>query len=449
MASEPSDSIAPAPTDSHRAVDALMTSEPAISTEPVQTDHDKFVPATPVVQEDTYDLSHDEENTDYGGFDDLENIGALPETTEDSTGKVEGSPENTEDTEDIEDFLDPPAEGLQGEAPDMAGGGVEGLPDLLPPTDLVSYEGDAKIPLLDFDRSATTDAPMIDIEGLFQLPTKATIVDLDDYETSGHVVVNSELKIKEEIPDDDVVMTSFISKHVDLEGTTASDQVAATEDSEEATDAGISTNSNAPEPTQDDKTVEPSSEGQQQPRIPSISRTFLKHPKDKDRGLMDKRQQERVTKAFEALQRKAARENPDLPAYPSPQPAHSEKSDADMGMDDVTESDTTPPPGTAYLLAKRSLERRRKLGSSTMEDEVLFKKLEIAENLRIARFRQRRDYRIREQQEQEESLFVEQDTDGGHLGDANESSDENIRIPKRPADGEMYAFCYTQCLWPN
>jgi hypothetical protein len=84
-----------------------------------------------------------------------------------------------------------------------------------------------------------------------------------------------------------------------------------------------------------------------------------------------------------------------------------------------------------------------------MEDEVLFKKLEIAENLRIARFRQRRDYRIREQQEQEESLFVEQDTDGGHLGDANESSDENIRIPKRPADDEMYAFCYTQCLWPN
>lgn len=458
MASEPSDSMERASTDGPPAIDAVTTSEPAVASEPAQTDqdesayHEESAPATPVIQ-DTYDMPQEEENVPYVGFGDSEDTEVPRETTGDFIGNPEDSPEGQDD---IEALLDPPAEGLQHQVFDMTGGVVENFPNPFPHADEAPYGDDAETTLPELEPSETTDAP-VDIDRSFKLPADATIIDLDDYETPEPVdgtVVDSEPKIKEEIQDDNddnVVMTGSISKLVDLENTMANNQVAATENTEGAADTGISSNSNAPEPTQDDETMEPSSEGQQQRRILPITKAFLKHRKEQDRGLLDKRQQQSVTRAYEALQRKAARENPDLPAYPSPQPVQSEKSDVDMVMDDVTESDTTPPPDAAYIEARKKLERRQKQGSSIIEDDIALKKLEAAENLRIVQFRQRRDFRLRERQElqeQDESLFVEQDTDGGHLGDVNESSDENVgRIPKRPAaDDEMYVSSPTQLL---
>jgi hypothetical protein len=73
-----------------------------------------------------------------------------------------------------------------------------------------------------------------------------------------------------------------------------------------------------------------------------------------------------------------------------------------------------------------------KQGVSTLEDDIVFRKLEKAEVLRVQRLKARRDY---EKRQHEESLFLDQDSSDG-LRNANDSSDEGFNRNKRPAEAD-------------
>jgi hypothetical protein len=425
MASEPNDPMGHFPT-SHNELSPL--------------NHSQGIAKTPFIL-DTYDAFHLENETQPETPGDYYNI--FPPPGDESVDDIydHNSLPGAEGNDDIEDFLEPL------DSVTSTGNAQEDASFFPILTQMDSHTADVHNILP--DDSSRTIQPTVLCANVFNIANHQ-IIDLEDYQPKSSQIETEPFIKTEGFPDipmqdEDVIITSTTFKPLVLDDGVINGESPITmpgEPAQGATSTANFENASHQEPVAEigeaqDKPQEFQDMNQQ---TRSLKRAFLQTRKNA--AALGKIQQEKVTKAFEAIQRRAARENTDLPAYPSPHPTQGEINGTDVVMSDAkqveaedpdtAESDLGFDPAPKFIAAKKIYERRVKQGVSTLEDDIVFRKLEKAEVLRVQRLKARRDY---EKRQHEESLFLDQDSSDG-LRNANDSSDEGFNRNKRPAEAD-------------